>query len=200
MFKKAIGIFGAALLIASSAVAAPISINFADYPVGTAITDQIDGVSFSLMGGPDSGGAPVISDFDGFGLSNSTTTDYETAEILNLHFDGVAKNVSFTFYNNGWETSGAGATFYSAFNTAGALLETGLVGGGGLFSLSSIGIADLQFNNNTGGISSWLFALATLDADLTANDVPEPASLMLFGLGALGLAASRRRLVARSAA
>lgn len=200
MFKKSIGVFLAAMLVASTAIAGPISINFDDYASGTQITDQIAGVTFSLMGGPESAGAPVTGGFEGPGLGNSTTTDYPTAEILNVRFDGLASNVSFTFNNYGWSFSGAGATFYSAFNTAGTLLETGLVGGGGFFSLSSAGIADLQFNNNTGGNSNWLFVLNSLNADLTANDVPEPASLMLFGLGALGLAASRRRLAVRSVA
>mgnify|MGYP003408176808 CR=1 FL=1 len=199
MFTKTIGTFAVAMLVASTAAAAPVSINFGNYASGTAITDQIPGVSFSLMGGPHSAGAPVTGGFGGPGLGNSTTTDYPTAEILNVKFDGVAKDVSFTFDNWGTRFSGAGATFFSAFNSSGALLETGLIGGGGSFSLSSSGIADLQFNNNTGGYSSWLFVLNTLDADVT-NAVPEPASLMLFSLGALGFAASRRRKATRSAA
>lgn len=200
MFKKTIGIFAAAMFVASTAAAAPVSINFGNYASGTAITNQIAGVSFSLMGGPHSVGAPVVGGFGGPGLGNSATTDYPTAEILNVKFDGVAQNVSFTFNNYGWSTFGGGATFFSAFNTAGVLLETGLVGGGGAFSLASSGIADLQFNNNTGGAHNWLFTLDTLSAEVTANDVPEPASLALFGLGALGFAVSRRRMAARSAA
>ncbi|MCC6070551.1 PEP-CTERM sorting domain-containing protein [Massilia sp. GCM10020059] len=200
MFKKTVGMFALAMLLASSAVAAPVSINFGTYASGTAITNQIAGVSFSLMGGPHSDGAPVTGGFGGPGLGNSTTTDYPTAAILNVKFDGVASNVFFTFDNYGWNSWGAGATFFSAFNSAGALLETGLVGGGGSFALTSSGIADLQFNNNTGGASNWLFTLNSLQAEVTANDVPEPASLALFGLGALGFAVSRRRIAARRAA
>lgn len=200
MFKNTIGMFAATMLVASTAVAAPVSINFGDYASGTAFTNQIAGVSFSLMGGPHSAGAPVTGGFGGPGLANSTTTDYPTAAILNVKFDGAAKNVSFTFDNYGSNSWGGGATFYSAFNTFGALLETGLVGGGGAFSLASSGIADLQFNNNTGGAYNWLFTLNSLNAEVTANDVPEPASLALFGLGALSFAVSRRRVAARRAA
>lgn len=200
MSKKIIGIFAAAMLIASTAAATPVSINFGDYAPGTAITDQIPGVSFSLMGGPQSDGAPVTGGFDSPGLTNSTTTDYLTAEILNVKFDGVAKNVSFTFDNHGWSSSGNGATFFSAFSPSGALLETGLVGWGGLFSLTSSGIADLQFNNDSGGTFSWLFTLESIEADVTPNEVPEPAPLVLIGLGALGFAATRRRIGTRRAA
>lgn len=200
MFKKAIGIIGAVVCFASSAIAAPVSINFADYALGTALTNQVPGVTFSLVGGPGPAGAPVIGGFDSLGLTNSAGGDYETAEILRLRFDGVASNVSFNFFNEGVETAGAGHTFFSAFNTAGELLQTGFVGYGGLFSLSAIGIADLQFNNNSGGLSSWMFTLNTLDADVSASDVPEPASLLLVGLGALALALAYRRRAARKSA
>lgn len=199
MFKQAIGMICTAVCFASSAIAAPVSINFTAYAAGTAISNQIPGVTFSLIGGPGPAGAPVIGGLDGFGLTNSVSGDYETAEILNVHFDGLASNVSFNFFNEGFETSGAGHTFFSAFNTAGDLLQTGFVGAGGFFSLSAVGIADLQFNNNTGGESSWLFTLNTLDADVRANQVPEPASLLLFALGALGAAAAYRRKAERSA-
>ncbi|MBZ2206434.1 PEP-CTERM sorting domain-containing protein [Massilia soli] len=200
MFKKAIGMISAAACFASSAIAAPVSINFADFAVGTAITNQIPGVTFSLIGGPGPGGAPVIGGFDSLGLTNSAGGDYETAQILNLRFDGLASDVSFNFFNEGVELSGAGHTYFSAFNTAGELLQTGFVGFGGAFSLSAAGIADLQFNNNTGGLSSWMFTLNTLDADVSASEVPEPASLLLVGLGALGFALAYRRRAARKPA
>lgn len=199
MFKKTIGVFAAAMIVASTAAAAPVSLNFSNYAHGTAFTNQIAGVTFSLMGGPHSAGAPVTGGFGANGLANSTSTSYPTAQILNLSFDGVASDVVFNFNNHGFSPSGRGATFFSAFSSTGALLETGLVGGGGLFSLASTGIADLQFNNNAGAYDSWLFTLETLSAEVNA-EVPEPASMALFGLGAIGFAVSRRRVANRAAA
>lgn len=195
LVKKSALSFAAAtaLFAANIAHATVINVNFANFAQNTAVTTQVEGVTFSLIGGPYSNGAPVTGAFGDFGLGNSTTSTYPTAEILDLKFTGLASGVSFSFNNYGSSTAGRGATYYSAFGSNGALLETGTVGSGGVFSLSSVGISDLQFNNNTGGYESWLFSLNSLQATVTAVPEPETYAMLLAGLGLVGGIARRRR-------
>jgi hypothetical protein len=147
-------------------------------------------VTFSLIGGP--AGAPVIDTWGNNGLSNSTTGTYPTDEILNVQFSGAASNVSFTFDNYGSNNG----SFYTAYDAAGDILATGSVqnlegGPGSLTNIAASGITDLRFNNNTSGGSSWLFDIGSLQANVST--VPEPGSLALMGIAALGLGLLRRR-------
>ncbi|MBV8123768.1 MAG: PEP-CTERM sorting domain-containing protein, partial [Paucibacter sp.] len=101
-------------------------------------------------------------------------------------FNAQVTNVSFQFDNYG---SGSGS-YVQAFNGA-TLVETDSVDSlqGAWFSLTTTSaITELQFNNNTGGDSSWLFDVNSI----TAN-VPEPSSLLLALISVAGLTVSRRR-------
>ncbi|MCX7204720.1 MAG: PEP-CTERM sorting domain-containing protein [Proteobacteria bacterium] len=188
-------LFASAIAFSSSSFAAVIDVDFSSYAAGTQISNQIEGVTFAVLGGPGPSGAAAI-DATGWGkkgLTNSTTGEYPTGSILDLKFTGLANLVNFTFDNYGNPSTGHGATFYTAYDALGSVLETGNVGGGGSFSLVSNGIADLRFNNNTDGGGNWLFALNTLNANV--SPVPEPETYALMGLGLVGLFASRRRKV-----
>lgn len=156
----------AALLLSlctAGQVQASITINFDSYATGTALT-SLDGITFSLVGGPDSSGPPLIG-FDSAeprGLSNSTNPDYPTANILDFAFSSPVSSVSFGFNNYGDN----GATFYQAFDSTGTLLETGPLytySSGEITTLSASCISDLQFNNGTGGASSWYFAVTSIE-------------------------------------
>ncbi|MEN9659727.1 MAG: hypothetical protein RL571_3192 [Pseudomonadota bacterium] len=182
-------LFASAIAFSSSSFAAIINANFSTYAPGTLISNQIDGVTFAVLGGPGPSGAAAINYG---GLTNSTRGRYPTGSILDLKFTGLANSVNFTFNNHGYNSTGVGATFYTAYDALGSVLETGKVGGGvGSFSLVSTGIADLRFNNNTHGASSWLFTLNSLKANV--SPVPEPETYALMGLGLVGLFASRRK-------
>jgi hypothetical protein len=183
-------LFASAIAFSSSSFAAVIDVDFSTYAPGTKISNQIDGVTFAVLGGPGPSGAATI-DRATNGLSNSTIDDYTTGSILDLKFTGLANLVNFTFNNYGSASSGPGATFYTAYDALGSVLETGNVGGGGSFSLAATGIADLRFNNNTNGSENWIFALNSLKANV--SPVPEPETYALMGLGLVGLFAARRK-------
>jgi hypothetical protein len=192
MKNKLALLFAALLSTATMSYAAPVQIDFRGYTPGTALS-EVDGITFTVKGGPGPSGTPVIDDWGSNGLSNSTSGDYPTGAILDIAFGGDARDVKFSVDNYG----GSGS-YYSAFDMSGNLLETGVFGinGGGDFSLTSANITNLQLNNASGGDYNWLFSLMALDADVTArssSEVPEPATVALFGLGLAGISVLRRK-------
>jgi len=146
------------------------TINFTAFADHTSLSNY-DGVAFSTFGGPGAPGAPVTVTTPAYfggpgGLTNSSnyapsgfTSGYPTSSILQFQFAAPVGNVSFNFNNEG--DSGS---FYDAYNSQGHLLQSGSIGSfqGGLVSLSAAGISTLQLNNDTGGRSSWAFAVPTL--------------------------------------
>ena len=189
---------GASILTLFSAlpVAGATTIDFQTYATGTALT-SLDGITFSLVGGPDSSGPPLIGydDDPPRGLSNSTNPGYPTATILDFSFSSPVSGVSFYFNNY----SDNGLSYYQAFGASGNLLASGdLSSEDGLENniLSVSGIKNLQFNNGEGGAASWYFAVPSVTFT-GGSAVPEPSSwaMMMLGFAGLGLAgyrASRR--------
>ncbi|MBV8667436.1 MAG: PEP-CTERM sorting domain-containing protein [Burkholderiaceae bacterium] len=192
MFFKKVTLAALIGTTCSLACAAPISIDFTGFAGDTPIS-SMDGLTFAVEGGgPGPNGTPatLASNWGGGngssygGLSNSVNGDYPTGPILDVMFNGLASNVSFTFNN-----IGDSGTFVQALSGS-TVIETDSIGTLNVapFTMSSSGITELQFNNNTGGNSDWIFAVGSLSAN-----VPEPASMLLVGLGMAGLAFSRRR-------
>jgi len=174
---------------------ADTSVDFTTLAQGTPVTNQYEGVTFSLNGGPGPAGAPVTAtNFWPQGLTNTTTGDYPTNSQLLITFSAPASNVSFTFDNAG----GPNGSFYNAYDSASNLLQTGVLDTSdyqssfGLVTLSSSNVSEIVLDNNSGGYSSWEFSIGALNFS-EAAPVPEPATMLLFGTGIAGLAAVGRR-------
>jgi hypothetical protein len=194
--KKMFSLIAAiATLATASAFAGPVHVDFSGLSAGTVVTAR-GGIAFDMFGGPVASNAPTVN-WEGMLTNSATAGAYPTASVLRATFDGVASGVSFSFYNAGWGGSGRGASFYSAFDALGNLLETGSLAPAASsvtgFTLSSSGIRSLEFNNNSGGASSWWFGLTSIDATDVGAAVPEPGTMALVGLALLGLGVSRRR-------
>jgi len=180
------------LIVGRIASAHATTIDFQAYATGTALT-SLDGITFSLVGGPDSAGSPLIGydDIPPRGLSNSTNPNYPTANILDFSFSAPVSGVSFYFNNYGDN----GTSYYEAFNSAGTRLESGNVSsdlGYANVVLTASGIKDLQFNNGYPSSESWYFVVPSITFSMSA--VPEPSSWSLLALGfaGLGFVGSRR--------
>jgi PEP-CTERM motif len=192
--KSFISRFVAAATISMGAVftaqAGVVTIDFSDYAAGT--TPNTYGVNFSLDGGPDSGGAPIIGDI-GDQLVNSHHVGYfPTANILRAVFQGVASDVSFVFDNHGCN----GSSVFTATDINGDVLQTGSLdcASNTSFTLTADNIYQLDFNNGMLQNESWWFGLTAITFNLADDmEIPEPGSLALVGLSLLGLAAVRRR-------
>ena len=183
-------------LLAGSAGAT--TIDFSAMADGTMLTNQIPGVVFSLQGGPDASGSPLVSSVWSGGvieLNNSNSGLYPSASILDIAFTSGTAGISFN-YNNYGDNSG----FYTAYDASYNVVSTGFLGDlsddSGSFYLVHVagsGIVDLKIDNDYGG-DDWVFGLRSL----SFGAVPEPASwaLMIGGFGMVGAKLRRRRAAA----
>jgi len=164
---------------------------------GTVVGDTLDfdGVTISLSGGGIDNSAPFA---DATGVRNSTTDGYPTANDIVFTFDGPVDNVSFSFEPWGLSGPGRGDLWVEVFNGATSLgVQEVVEGGFHTESLVSFGaMTSFVVNNGCSAASgdsscSWISNYSSISFD--PAQVPEPTTLAIFALGALGLASRRNK-------
>lgn len=138
---------------------------------------------------------------DVYGVVNSLQPDanYPAAENLDFLFSSPTEVYSFVFNNIGAVASGRGDSFWTAYDSSGAVLASANVSRDNEDTLVTLNLADvsmLQFNDGTtveeslsGDDNNWWFSVASLDF----APVPEPSSVGLTALGGVGLLVLRRK-------
>ncbi len=188
-FASTVAIAAALIAAAAPAVATTIDFEGVSGDVGEAYAAQ--GVHFAntIAGvfGAYPGSSGITQVYSGNG---GTAPGPATAMVASFDFD--VTNVSIT----GIDIGQAGMQL-SSYDVGGSLLSTQTFYGTGIgvgtfhtLTLTDTGIRSVQFSQaNPCCGDGAIFDTLTFDAD----EVPEPAMLGLFGLGAIGLGLSRRR-------
>jgi hypothetical protein len=186
----------ALLTTGPEASAATYTIDFTILPLYTSVSSGPD-VAISISGGEYGSGTPITGPIGAPGLGNSPSGSYPTSEDLNFNFFTPVTDVSFTFNNFGTNSSGPGASTFTA-TLGDRYVSSGFIGdvfpGSGGFSPVSVPgtLSALVLDNGTGGTDNWIFDVGSITY---TTAVPEPATwaLIMSGFGGVGLLGCLRR-------
>jgi len=189
---QATAITGTGAPVSNAALAGGTVIDFESATPGEYATLTIGNVSF--VGIDDA--FRISSDFGGnFNTSGTHLNNgpYDDTMAYSLRFNFGTAVSAFAF---NWGAADA-VWLLSAFDASNNLLDslaltaTGGSNSGEYFGLATAGISYATLVNQSGDAGDWVFID---NFTISANQVPEPATVFLMGFGLLGLGAMRRRL------
>lgn len=191
--KKIIGILSVMFLLLSVSYAGAVTIDFESFAAGTTVSGAGVFDDFVLSAGADSvitAAANPGPDFTGTMAAQGSPFTHRSPFRVDFLISGVDSfSVVMGDYN-----ADADNLFVRAYDSANNLLDEELfalassVYGGPTMSVSGTNIAYVLFGSTGTYLNSVYFD------NVSYNSVPEPATLLLFGLGLVGLAGLRRKV------